>query len=279
MIYISIVEMTSVKYMIAPPKPSFYILFMPKPFDAMIEIVLHGDVTLKGYTLIEGFPGAGLVGPMAASYMIEKLGMKNIGHIESDLFPPIAAVHGGVPMHTARLYVDTKNKLVVVFSEFTIPQNVIYQLANELLSFIRKTGIAEMVSIGGMPSQKQTGTAYVISTDQEVIKKAKKQGLKLVQEGVIAGVSALLITGAKEFQIPMTNLLVEVNPAIMDPKYAETAIEGLRKLIGINIDLSDLEKESKEVELRVRDMVKKAKDTHEHYNRATEEVSGPPSVG
>ncbi len=244
----------------------------------MIEIVLHSEVNLKGYTLIEGFPGAGLVGPMAASYMIEKLGMSSIGHIESDLFPPIAAVHDGVPMHTARLYMDTKNKLVVVLSEFTIPQNVVYQLANELLSFIRKTGISRVVSIGGMPAQKQSDITYIISSDPETVKKATKEGLKPVREGVIAGVSALLITGAREFKIPMTNLLVEVDPAVMDPKYAEIAIQGLQKLMNIDIDLQDLEKEAKEVESRVRDMMKQAKTSREHYSKA-EEVSGPPSVG
>jgi uncharacterized protein len=243
----------------------------------MIEIKLHSEMNLKGYTLIEGFPGAGLVGPMAASYMIEKLNMKNIGYIESDLFPPIAAVHDGVPMHTARLYSDPKDKLVVVLSEFTIPQSVIYQLANELLSFVRRNGIVEIVSIGGMPAQKPSDTPYVISTQQDLMKKAAKVGLKSVNEGVIAGVSALLITGAKEFQIPTIDLLVEVNPLIMDPKYAETAIEGLRKLIGLQVDLSELQKEAKDVESRVRDMMKKAKSSHEHYSNATDEVSEPPS--
>lgn len=244
----------------------------------MIEIMLHKPMNFKGYTLIEGFPGAGLVGPMAASYMIEKLRMANVGYIESDLFPPIAAVHDGIPMHTARLYADSKNKLLVVFSEFTIPQSVIYQLANEVLSFVRKNGIVKIISMGGMPSQKQTDQAYVISLDQDLLKKATKLGLKQVKEGVIAGVNALLVVGAKEFNIPTITVLVEVNPIIMDPKYAEVAINGLKKLIGIQIDLSELEQESKEVEARIRDIVKKAKDSHEHYNKATEEASGPPSI-
>ncbi|MDE1873815.1 MAG: proteasome assembly chaperone family protein [Candidatus Micrarchaeota archaeon] len=243
----------------------------------MIEIILHQKIELKGYTLIEGFPGAGLVGPMAASYMIEKLGMKSIGHIESDLFPPIAAVHGGEPMHTARLYADTKNKLVVVLSEFTIPQHVIYQLAGELLSFVRKNGIGKIVSIGGMPSQNPTATAYVIASPSELTKDAAKAGLKPVNEGVIAGVSALLITGAKEFNIPTIDVLVEVNPLIMDPKYAEVAISGLSKLLDIKIDTAELETEAKEVEARVREMLKKAKESHEHYDKSPEEA-GPPAV-
>ncbi len=243
----------------------------------MIEIKTYEPPNVKGYTLIEGFPGAGLVGPMAASYLIEKLGMKKIGYIESDLFPPIAAVHDSEPMHTARLYSDAKNKLVVVLSEFTVPQSVIYQLSNELLSFVRKNGIVKIISIGGMPSQSPGDNAYIISTDSEATRKAVQKGLKQVHEGVIAGVSALLITGAKEFGIPTTDLLVEINPLVMDPKYAQVAIEGLTKLTGISVDLGELEEEAKEVESKVRDIMKKAKDSREHYRKASEESSGPPS--
>jgi len=245
----------------------------------MIEIRLFDDANLKGYALIEGFPGAGLVGPMAVSYMVEKLKMKYIGYIESDLFPPIAAVHSGKPMHTVRLYLDSKNKIVVVLSEFTIPQTAIYQLANELLSFVRKKGICKIISIGGMASQKQTGVAYVISSSPELMKKAVKRGLKPVQEGVIAGVSALLITGAVDFNIPTVNLLVEVNPTMVDPKYAKTVIEGLHRLMGIDVDLAELNKEAHEVEARVKDMLKKAKDSHDHYNKATDEATGPSMYG
>ncbi len=243
----------------------------------MMQIRITDDINLKGYTFIEGFPGAGLVGPMAASYMIEKLDMKCIGYIDSDLFPPIAAVHDGEPMHTVRLYVDSKDKLIIVLSEFTIPQAVIFQLSGEILSFIRKSGMNRIISIGGMPSQKQSGAAYIISSDPEITKKAVKLGMKPITEGVIAGVSALLVMGANELKIPTVNLLVEVNPVIMDPKYAETAIEGLNKIIGIKIDLSDLEKEAKEVEARVKDIMKKAKDSHEHTGTPAEDMSGPPS--
>lgn len=234
----------------------------------MIDIKLFKSKDLKGYSMIEGFPGIGLVGPMAASYMIEKLNMEYIGHIESDLFPPITVVHDGVPMNTARIYADTKDKLIVVFSEFTIPSSAVYQLSNELMSFVRKNGIARIISISGMPTTKQGPTPYIIASDPALVKKASSEGIKQIREGVIAGVSAVLMTLADELDITAANLLVEVNPVIMNPKYAKTAIQGLQKLIGLKIDLTELDKESAEVEARVREMLKKAKDTHEHYNEA-----------
>jgi uncharacterized protein len=243
-------------------------------FDAMIEIKLFKEQNLKGYSLIEGFPGIGLVGPMAASYMIEKLEMEYIGYIASDQFPPIAVVHNGQPMHTARLYADRKNKLIVVFSEFTIPSNMVYPLGSEIISFIREYSIARLISIGGMPTQKQQNVPYIISSDAATIKKAASQGIKQIREGVIAGVSAVLLTTASTFDIPTINMLVEVNPAIMNPKYAETAIQGLNKLIGIDIDLNELEKEAKEVEAKVREIMTKASASKEHYQKQAGEDAG-----
>ncbi|MEM3781877.1 MAG: PAC2 family protein [Candidatus Micrarchaeaceae archaeon] len=244
----------------------------------MLEIKLFQEKGLKGYTLIEGFPGVGLVGPMAASYIIEKLNMDYIGYVDSDMFPPITAVHDGVPMFTARIYASDKAKVIVVLSEFTIPTNAVHALGMELLSFSRKYGIAKIVSIGGMPSKQPTENAYVIASQKQLAEQAAKQGIKLVGEGVIAGVSAILLTGAAQLGIPMLDVLVEVNPELMDPKYAEIAIGALNKLLGIEIDLAELRKETKEVEAKVKAMLKSTKETHDHYNRAAEAVEPPTYV-
>ncbi len=240
----------------------------------MIEIKLFKNYELKGYTLIDAFPGVGLVGPMTGSYIIEKLRMENIGYIDSDQFPPIAAIHGGMPMFPARIYKDDRYKIVIVISEFVIPAMVVYQLSRELLAFTRKMGISKIVSISGMPSNKPSETAYVTSPDAATLKKATKQGIKTINEGVVAGVGALLMANSGQFKIESMNILVEVNPQVMDPKYAEIAIRALNKITDINIDLKDLEEEAKVVEARMRELMKKTKETPEHYNNAAE-ATGP----
>ncbi len=229
---------------------------------------------LKNYTLIDAFPGVGLVGPMAGSYMIEKLKMEYIGYIDSNAFPPIAAIHYGVPMFPARIYRDQKYKLVVVMSEFVIPANSVFELSMELLAFVRKNGISKTLSISGMPSTKPSDTAYITSPDPDVVKKAAKLGLKTITEGVVAGVGAVLMTNSVQFKVESMNILVEVNPQLMDPKYAEIAIRGLNKIIDIDIDLKDLEEEAKVVETKMRDVLKKMRETPEHYNKAAE-ATGP----
>ena len=241
----------------------------------MISIKIDDDKGLKGYTLIEAFPGIGLVGPMAGSYMVEKLGMQNIGYIDGDMFPPIASIHNSIPMRPARIYKSEKYKFILMISEFTIPPMLVQQLADEILSFARKYAIKSIVSVGGIPSQKPAERIYVASSDKDILKKAVKVGIKPLQEGVVAGVSAALLVKARDYNRRSFEVMAEVDPRITDPKYAETAIEGLNKLLDMDIDLDELDKEAKEVEAKIRELLKKVRDSHEQYS----EGSTPPETG
>ncbi len=95
----------------------------------MIEIKLFKDTNFKGYTFIEGFPGAGLVGPMTISYIIDKLQMKYIGYLESDQFPPLVSIHKNQPMPPIRVYATDKGKIITVFAEFAIGMEMISELS------------------------------------------------------------------------------------------------------------------------------------------------------
>ncbi len=232
----------------------------------MIQIRLLKEQNLKGYTLLEAFPGVGLVGAMTGSYIIEKLKMEVVGRIESDYFPPITAIHGAIPMFPARIYKSDELKMILFMAEFTIPPNLINQLSQETLSFARKYGISKIVSVGGLPSNKPTDKIYVTSSDPGIAKTAVGRGIKPIEEGMIAGVSASLLNYSKDYNIPMLDILVEVNPAIMDPRYAELAITGLNRILNMNIDLEELHKEAKLVETKIRDMVKKLKEHQDQMN-------------
>jgi uncharacterized protein len=244
----------------------------------MIEIKLFGDKGFKGYTLVEAFPGIGLVGPMAGSYMIEKLEMENVGYISSEQFPPIASIHNAMPMRPARIYKSSKYKLLLFISEFTIPPVLVYQLADEILAFSRKYGISRIVSVGGMPSEKPTDSIYVTSADKDVLKKAVKSGIKPMEEGIVAGVSAALLVKSQEYGVEALDVMIVVDPRITDPKYAELAIDGLNKLLDIDIDLSELDKEAKEVEAKIRELLKKVKDTHDNYTSGDSTQETGPSM-
>jgi uncharacterized protein len=240
----------------------------------MIQIKILGEHKLSGYTMIEGFPGAGLVGPMTNSYMVEKLKMDYIGYIESNSFPPISVIHENQPMFPVRIYKSDKYKLVIVISEFTIPSEVIYDLSEELIGFVKKSEISSIISIGGMPSTKDVNEAYAVSSDNDFTKKITSAGINRINEGVVAGVSGILLSKCPEYKIPIMGILIPINPTIMDPKYAEVAIINLKKLMEIDINVDELEEESKKLQAKVKEMLKKTRDSHEGYKNAID-ATGP----
>src|SRR5438445_6904398 len=102
----------------------------------MIEIKMIKQVNLKGCTFIEGLPGAGLVGPMAISYIIDKLSMEYVGYLESSEFPPLISIHKNEPMPPVRVYYSEKAKIVTMFAEFAMPIELIYQLTEAVYKFV-----------------------------------------------------------------------------------------------------------------------------------------------
>jgi len=240
----------------------------------MTQITLFKKENLEKYTLVEAFPGIGLVGPMVASYIVEKLKMEYIGYLDSALFPPLAAVHNGIPMYPARLYKDEKSKLLVLTSEFTIEMEDIKEIGDVILDFAKKNNIQKVISISGLPSESITNTAYMVSNKKNTVEEAMKKlnTIKEIEDGIVAGMGGYLITHANDVEV--IALLVEVNPLITDPRYAETAIKALSSIVNIKISLDELEREAKLVESKVKKMLKDAKEAHQHYNRL-QEPTGP----
>jgi predicted ATP-grasp superfamily ATP-dependent carboligase len=66
------------------------------------------------------------------------------------------------------------------------------------------------------------------------------------------------------------NVMVSVQPGIVDPIYAETAITCLNKLMKLDVDITDLDKEAKLVEAKINEIISKHKETHESYKNAVE---------
>ncbi len=254
----------------------------------MINIKMHQNADLKGFTLIEGFPGAGLVGPMAISYIIDKLGMKYVGHMESPDFPPLIAIHENVPMPPIRVYWSEKAKLVTILAEFAIPLSLTYELSDMIFGFAKTNGVSRIVSIGGIPNiqgaaQQSTPvqdsvpvSVFAIASNDDMKKDAIKAGLKPVGEGVATGVSALMMLKAVTSSIPDVNILIPVDPNILDPKYAELAIISLNRLINLGVDVSELDREAKEVETKIRELLKKNKALQDAHKRTSDEASGTP---
>lgn len=239
-----------------------------------IEIVLNKGVDLRNNVLIEGFPGIGLVGTIAAGYIVEKRGMVPAGYIISDRFPPMTTIHQGRPFFPARIYKDPKADFCVILSEFVVPALTVQELARDLLDFAKKNKIRQIVSLAGMTSTEdiEKPNVYAIVSNNEMERYIKTKNITLIKEGVTTGVSGVLIARCAVDNFPAASILVESKYGYPDPRAAAHLVQELDKVIGLKVDTKDLIKEAGRIEARMKNLLVEMKKHKDTYQQAESEL-------
>ncbi len=235
----------------------------------MLEIRLDKKVSLRGYTLVEGFPGIGWIATIAAGHLVEKLNMKDIGYVESDQFAPVSVILKGKPMFPVRMYADPKTKISVLLSEFVVPSQTIYPLSRNLVDLAKKQGVKRVISLAGITSlAPQKKTAYGIASNDKVLQLFKKEGITPIEEGVTAGVSGVLLSLCAREDVNAMGLLVPTMQKIPDPGAAADLLEIFSRVTRVKVDTTDLKKEASQIQEKVKTMLAKIEKGKKGYDNA-----------
>jgi len=235
-----------------------------------VDFVETSKLELEKPVLVEGLPGLGLVGTIAATYLVDKLKMEELGYIRSSAFPPIAAVHNGTPLHPARIYCSEKYNIIVLLSEFIIPLNAVYPLSQAILDWAVQKKVDKIISLGGIVIHEHQDEVFGIASTPELAKQVSDAGIKIIREGATTGVNGVLLADCASRGFPAVSLLAEAKQEHMDPKGAALVIEALKKLTKIDIDTTDLVRESVELEQKMSEMIDKARASSQRYKQAEE---------
>ena len=236
----------------------------------------HKKMDLSGYTLIEGFPGMGLIGTIAAKYLSEKLDCELLGHIESSVFVPIVRVHHGYLVFPSRIYASEKHKLVILISEQIIPTLFTEKVARAVVEWIKNKKIKKIISLSGIRAVPEgKNTVYGIASNLESKKLLKKYNVEIIREGITSGITALIMLKLKDAKIDAISLMGNVEIAA-DYKSAAVLMQKLNEILGLQIAIEPLEKEAKETEKALLKNLEELKKTAEQEQRLEEKtVTGP----
>lgn len=225
----------------------------------MINTILFEKHNFKGYTLVDGFPGYGLVGTIAANYLVDKLKMDFVGYVESKFFPPVSAIHDGKPMPPLRIYKNDKHKIVVFISEFMFPKRLVYTMADTMYEWCEQNKIKKIVSMGGISIRGKQDEVFGLASENKELKKLGDSGVIPIKEGATTGINALLlIKSSMSGKIPVVSLLAESKPDFVDPLGAALVLTALSDYLNINIDTKDLIKEAAIIESKLKESMESA---------------------
>lgn len=223
---------------------------------------------LKDPLFIEGLPGIGHVGRIAAVYLVEELKSKKFAELLSSHFMHYVLLQQNSTVHVLKnefYYWKAKSKgqrdlIILVGDSQSIDPEGHYEIAHEILDYVKKLGVKEMITLGGLGIGEAKENPKVIGavSDEGLDKKYNKYGIEFDagnKIGTIIGASGLLLGLGKFYDMKGICLLGETSgfPILPDPRAAEEVLKVLGKILNIRMDLGKLNKKIKEME----DFIKK----------------------
>src|SRR3989344_8819682 len=218
---------------------------------------------LKKPILIEGLPGIGNVGRLAAGYLVNELKMKKFAELHSPHFLPLVIIsdESVAQMLKCEFYYHRGKRDIVLLTGDTqsiLPEGH-YDVCEKIINFAKSMGCQEIITLGGFAEGRQVEEPRVIGAvnDKKLLKKYDKLGIDFGKEhtiGTIVGASGLLIGLGKNVGLDGLCLMGETVglPLITDPKASDRVLQILVKILGIKLDLSKLEKTIKEMEEKIK---------------------------
>ena len=208
-------------------------------------------------TIIEGFPGFGLVGTITTEYLIDALKAKYIGSIKIDGLAPMVAIHEGEMIRPMGIYYDDKTNIIILHV-MTNVTGMEFEVADGLIELAAKLKAKEIISVEGVGSPISTEEPrlfhYANNTGSE--KKLRSVKIDKLSEGIVMGVTASLLLNANH-STNITCFFAETHSKLPDSFAAAKVVEGLDKYLGLKIDYKPLLKQAEKFEEKIKDLIQK----------------------
>ncbi len=229
-----------------------------------LEIHEYPYARFERPNVVVGFPEVGLVGTIAASYLVQRLKLPELGYVESILEPAVVVIQKGEPKFPIRLFGG--QNLVVFLSDIPLTPRFASELTNEIVKWSLRNKAQLLIGMTGIPSEERMdmeGAPKVFGATniKEKDSMFKKLGLEYFDEGVLVGSYALLLKRCLISNQPNVTLLSEAHLQFPDPGAAAAIINALNPLLSINIDVKPLLEESEQIRLKMRELMNRTQQS------------------
>ena len=224
-----------------------------------IIVKYYEEPKLDNPILVEGLPGVGNVGKLAADHLASELKAKKFASIFSKHFPPQILIgdDGVVRLVSNDLYYHkSKNgpDLIILSGDYQgTSQEGQYDLSYEVLEILEKYGGKTVYTLGGWSVGKIVMEPRVLgaATSTEFVEKLKTADVEFSRDepaGGIVGAAGLLLGLGQLKDMEAACLMGETSGYFSDPRSAQSILGTLGRLLEIEIDFTELEQHAKEID-------------------------------
>lgn len=229
------------------------------------DIERVGEPELASPVLIEGLPGVGHVGKLAAEHLLEEFDSSVVARIYSEHFPPQVTIEDGcaqlasiefhaIDLSTARSEsADTSSDLLVLTGDHQAQDpSGHYRLSETVLDLASQFGVERLFSLGGVPTGELIDEYSVIGAASSPSVVDELEGTVEFREdepaGGIVGVSGLLLGLGARREMDAACLMGETSGYLVDPKSARAVLEVIQELLDFEVGYDSLEERAEEME-------------------------------
>ena len=234
--------------------------------------VIQSNAKLNAPILIAGFPGAGMVGAISTSYIIEKLHMHQIACVESDFIVPGVIYVGGKLRHPFRLYANAEGTVCVLVCEAPIMIQGIHSVLDTVMKWAINNKAKEVMVLDGIAIQgifDSQREPMVLSGDGEVADKANLLNDEIYKKNnatktaFIGGIAGGLLSSCLSNGIACKALLIAAISGIPDPEGAAILIESITKITdneSLKIDTQELREQGADLKRRMEQIIRSVRE-------------------
>jgi hypothetical protein len=237
---------------------------------------------LKEPVFIEGLPGMGYVGKLAAEHLVAELRAEKFAELYSPHFPHHVYVEReGIvrPVRNEFYWAKPKRKemIILVGDVQAISSEGHYEVIDKILDVAEQFKTKQLFTLGGYATgrhAKAKPRVVGVVSHPELADEYRKYGV-VVEEGggPIIGASGLLLGLGKLRGMRGVCLLGETHGMVVDHRSAQAVLEVLTRILGIKVDMTALERRARETE-RIIDRIRREMElrARREKRRAEEEA-------
>ena len=198
--------------------------------------------TLEAPVFIQGLPGFGNVGRIAAHLLIKYTNAKRFAELYSPTFPDYVAVSSKGICHLPKYefyHTTLEGSNYVIMSGETQPSfdDVLahYEICGEIINYIQKLGCKFLFTMGGVPMTEEKAQIYIAATSPRLAAEFMEKGAVIYSRGRIVGGTGLTLALAKEHGLEGVCLLGATTGFKADKEAGLLAFKFLMKALGKEI--------------------------------------------
>jgi uncharacterized protein len=216
----------------------------------MAHVTEHAELDLESPMLVEGLPGVGLVGKIAADHLVKSLEMTHYASCYCEGLPRVAVYEEGesTVRQPVRIYADTDRDLLVLQSDVPVSPQAAPEFASCLTGWFVEHDVTPICLSGLAREKEDVPELYGVGTGEGEAALAEHDVAIPSESGMISGPTGALLAEAGEQGVDSVGLVVEANAQFPDPEAARILlVEGIEPLTGVEVGTDKLVEQAEEI--------------------------------